>query len=258
MMELAITHGRVRLGGKIVLKDVNAVFRRGQVTTIVGPNGAGKSTLLTALAGLRRLDGGEVRFGDVDIHSLAPRLRAQRIGYLPQNPEIAWAVDVKTLVGLGRTPFVGARGLSTSDDNAVASAMALTQVDGMAERIVTTLSGGERGRVLLARVLAGEPQWLLADEPFAGLDPGFQLDVGMLFRRMAAESGCGVVVTVHDLHTALRMSDRVIILADGEILADDIPVRALSPEILSRAYGVETRAWDGAAGPMIEILGRRS
>jgi len=257
MSGLDIVRGHVRLGGRTILKDISASFQRGQVTTIVGPNGAGKSTLLTALAGLRPLDSGEISLDGTNIKTIPPRLRAQRLGYLPQHPEIAWAVDVRTLVGLGRTPFIGAHGLAAADEAAVDNAMKLTQVGSMAERVVTTLSGGERGRVLLARVLAGEPQWLLADEPFAGLDPGFQLDVGLLFRRMASDQGCGVIVTVHDLHTALRMSDRVIILAEGAILADDTPLRALSPEILSQAYGVETRAWDGAAGPMIEILGRR-
>jgi iron complex transport system ATP-binding protein len=109
---------------------------------------------------------------------------------------------------------------------------------------------------LLARVLAGEPKWLLADEPLAGLDPGLQLDVTGLFRQMASE-GCGVIVTLHDLHMALRISDRVLILAEGRILADDKPVQALSPAILAQAYGVQTRFWDGEAGPMIEIVGRR-
>jgi iron complex transport system ATP-binding protein len=257
MSALTVSNAHVRLGNKDVLKGISATFTRGQVTTIVGANGAGKSTLLTALGGLRRLDQGNVTLNGVDMKSIAPRLRAQRLGYLPQIAEVAWAVDVETLVGLGRTPFLGARGLSLEDDKAVAHAMALTGVDTMARRNVMTLSGGERARVLLARVLAGEPQWLLADEPLTGLDPGYQLDVGALFRRMATDMGCGVLVTLHDLHTALRISDRVVVIGDGSVLADDIPARALTPETLARAYGVETRAWNGAAGPMIEIVGRR-
>jgi iron complex transport system ATP-binding protein len=257
MSSLGVSGTHVRLGDKDVLAGVSATFVRGQVTTIVGPNGAGKSTLLTVLAGLRHPDRGAVDLDGVDIFALAPRLRAQRIAYLPQIPEVAWAVDVRTLVGLGRIPFSGARGLSAVDEIAVDRAMDLAGVTAMAERNVMTLSGGERARVLIARALAGEPRWLLADEALTGLDPGFQLDVATLFRKMAHEKECGVVATLHDLHTALRMSDRVIVLAEGRVLADGAPAQALSPDVLAQAYGVQARVWEGAAGPVIEIVGGR-
>ena len=247
----------VRLGDKTVLDGAGLNFAPGQVTTSVGPNGAGKSTLLTVLAGLRAPDRGRVTLDGVDITSLAPNLRAQRIGYLPQIPEVAWPIDVRTLVGLGRIPFTGARGLSAADEMAVDRALAVGGIESMADRNVLTLSGGERGRVLLARALAGEPKWLLADEPLTGLDPGYQLEATALFRKMA-QDGCGVVVKLHDLHMALRMSDRVVVLSEGRILADGTPGAALSPEILAQAYGVEARVWDGDAGPVIEILSRRS
>lgn len=257
MTQLAASGISVRLGDKPVLDGVSTVFETGQVTAIVGPNGAGKSTLLTCLAGLRKADRGQVTLDGQNVFGFPARYRAQRIGYLPQIPEVAWAVDVRTLVGLGRTPYIGARGLAAEDDDAIETAMALTDVGSFADRSVTTLSGGERARVLLARALAGEPQWLLADEPFAGLDPGHQLDAGVLFQRLARERGCGVVVTLHDLHMALQITDRVVVLAEGRVLADDAPLKALSADILARAYGVQSRFWDGQNGPMIEIVGRR-
>ncbi len=111
---------------------------------------------------------------------------------------------------------------------------------------------------MLARALAGEPEWLLADEPLTGLDPGYQLEVAALFRALAVDKGCGVVITLHDLHMALRISDRVLVLAEGRVLADGPPASALSHDILAQAYGVETRSWDGAAGRVIEIIGRRT
>ncbi len=123
MTGLEISDVHVRLGDKQVLAGVSASFRAGEVTTIAGPNGAGKSTLLTLLAGLRRPDRGQVRIGTDDVGALAPRARAQRIAYLPQIPEVAWAVDVRTLVGLGRTPHVGARGLTAIDHAAVNRAL---------------------------------------------------------------------------------------------------------------------------------------
>ena len=258
MTGLEVSDAHVRLGDKQVLAGVSATFRPGEITTIAGPNGAGKSTLLTALAGLRHPDRGRVLIGNEDIFGLAPRARARRIAYLPPIPEIAWAVDVRTVVGLGRIPHVGARGLGADDDAAVTRAMASAGIESFADRDVTTLSGGERARVLLARALAGEPQWLLADEPLTGLDPGYQLEVAALFRKLAADQGCGVVITLHDLHMALRISDRVVVLAEGRVLADGPPATALAPDILAEAYGVETRAWDGEAGRVIEIIGRRA
>ena len=178
------------------------------------------------------------------------------MGFLPQTPEIAWSVDVETLVGLGRTPFVGALGLGAADREAVARALAATDMTGMSQRVVTTLSGGERARALIARALAGEPDWLLADEPMTGLDPGHQLDAADLFRKMAAD-GRGVVVTLHDLSLAARVADKIVVLAGGRVLADGRPAEALTPQVLAEAYGIEARVVAGAGGPVVEIVGRR-
>ncbi|MFB7880308.1 ABC transporter ATP-binding protein [Brevundimonas diminuta] len=246
----------VRLGDKAVLNGVDAAFAPGLVTAIVGPNGAGKSTLLDCLAALRKPDAGRVTLDGRALRDLPARARSRRIAYLPQNAEIAWAVEGRTFVGLGRTPYVGAWGLRADDRAAVARAMAVTGVEAFADRVVSTLSGGERARVMIARALAGEPQWLLADEPLAGLDPGHVLDACDLFRRLADEEGRGVVLTLHDLDAALRVADRVIVLAEGRVIADAAPAEALSPEVLKTAYGVEARTLDGVRGPVLEMVGR--
>ena len=174
---------------------------------------------------------------------------------MAQSQEVAWAVDVRTLVGLGRTPYIGARGLGAEDRSAVERAMSAAEVEMFGDRLVTELSGGERARVLIARALAGDPEWLLADEPLAGLDPGHQLDAAELFSGMA-RGGRGVVVTLHDLTLAARMADRVVVLAQGKIIADGAPAEALSPEVLARAYQVDARFTHGEGGPLIEIVGR--
>ncbi|MBQ1544023.1 ABC transporter [Caulobacter sp. CCUG 60055] len=247
---------RLGLNGRAILGGVDVSFARGEVSAVIGPNGAGKSTLLACLAGLRRPDDGTVDLDDADIRRLSPRARARRMGFLPQTPEIAWSVDVETLVGLGRTPFVGALGLGAADREAVARALAATDMTGMSQRVVTTLSGGERARALIARALAGEPDWLLADEPMTGLDPGHQLDAADLFRKMAAD-GRGVVVTLHDLSLAARVADKIVVLAGGRVLADGRPAEALTPQVLAEAYGIEARVVAGAGGPVVEIVGRR-
>ena len=246
----------VRLGGRAVLDGLSVSLRPGEVTCVIGANGAGKSTLLACLAGLRRPDAGVVRLGDEPLAAIKPRRRAQRIGFLPQTPEIAWALEVETLVGLGRIPFAGPGALSAADKAATLRAMALTETTPFARRAADTLSGGERARVLIARALAGEPEWLLADEPLAGLDPGHQIDACDLFRRLAHEEGRGVVMTLHDLPMALRLADRALVLARGRVLADGPPGEALSPAVLAQAYGVETRLVAGAGGPLLEVVGR--
>ena len=256
MSQLTADTLRVRLGDKQVLNGVSASLERGGITAVVGPNGAGKSTLLETLAGLRRPDSGAAALEGEALLAMPARARARRIAFLPQTPEVAWAIDVRTLVGLGRTAYSGAWGLGDQDRQAVEDALEATDLRPFADRIVGTLSGGERARALIARALAGRPQWLLADEPLAGLDPGHALDAADLFRRMARENGCGVVVTLHDLGVAMRVADRVLVLADGKVLADGPPAQALTPPVLAQAYGVEVRMAQGAQGPLIEILGR--
>ena len=255
MSLLSCSNLGVAIGGKSILSDVSLMIEVGKVTAVVGPNGAGKSTLLSCLAGLREPSTGSVMLDDAVLTGMKPRERARRLAFLPQTPEIAWAVEARTLIELGRTPFIGARGQAEEDHAAVDRAMTAANVTEFEHRIVDTLSGGERARVLIARALAGEPEWLLADEPLTGLDPAHQLDAAALFRRLADE-GVGVVVTLHDLSMALRMADRIIVLAEGGVLADEPPATALTPEVLRRAYGVEATLTQGPGGPLIDVIRR--
>ena len=255
MSLLSCSNLGVVIGSKSILADVSLSIAVGKVTAIVGPNGAGKSTLLSCLAGLRDPSSGAVTLDAASLSAMKPRERARRLAFLPQTPEIAWSVEARTLIELGRTPFVGARGQTEADRAAVDRAMRSANVEAFEHRIVDTLSGGERARVLIARALAGEPEWLLADEPLTGLDPAHQLDAAALFRRLA-DGGVGVVVTLHDLSMALRMSDRIIVLAEGGVLADEPPASALTPEVLKRAYGVEATLTQGPGGPLIDVIRR--
>jgi len=255
MSVVSCTDLSVHMGGKGILAAVSLSIEAGRVTAIVGPNGAGKSTLLSCLAGLMEPSSGTAALDGVALSAIKPRDRARRLAFLPQTPEIAWAVDARTLIELGRTPFIGARGQTAQDRVVVDRAMAAANVSELGHRIVDTLSGGERARVLIARALAGEPEWLLADEPLTGLDPAHQLDAAALFRRLA-DDGIGVVLTLHDLSMALRLSDRIIVLADGDVLVDEPPATALSAGVLKRAYGIEATLTQGPGGPLIDVIRR--
>lgn len=238
MSTLAAEGIGLSLGGNRVLDDVSFGFRQGRVTALLGPNGAGKSSLLSCLAALRRPDIGAATLDGVDVQAIDRRERARAIGLLPQAADVHWDIDVATLVGLGRLPHRGRWGETAADREAVARALAATDMAGLADRGVEQLSGGERGRALLARVLAGEPDWLLADEPLASLDPAHQLDVLARLRNVAA-MGSGVVLVLHDLHLAGRVADDAVLLKGGRIVAAGSADDVLTAPLIAEAYGVE-------------------
>ncbi|MCH2486629.1 MAG: ABC transporter ATP-binding protein [Erythrobacter sp.] len=222
------------------LADVTLALEPGTVTAICGPNGAGKSSLLQALAGLLVPNSGEVRLDDAPLSGLTARKRAQRIGYLPQTPEIAWDVPVRSLVELGRMPHGDRRG------EPVDAALTALDLEDFAHRRAQTLSGGEAVRVLLARVLAGEPDWILTDEPLAALDLAHQR---VLVRHLVAQAreGRGVALVLHDLAMAMNHADRVILMDRGRVVADGAPGEALSDANIARIFGVEGE-WIGGPG----------
>ncbi|KQR87954.1 ABC transporter ATP-binding protein [Sphingomonas sp. Leaf343] len=238
-MSLSVEALSVAIGEKRLLDDVSVAFASGRVTAILGPNGAGKSTLMSCLSGLMQPSGGRVLLNERSRDEYERRDLARRVGYLPQDADVHWNVDVATLVGLGRFPHRGRWGETPADRAAVARAMAATDVAGFATRGVSTLSGGERARVLLARVLAGEPEWLLADEPLANLDPAHQLD-GLDALRRVATAGAGVIVVLHDLNHAARVADDVLLLRDGRVVAFGPPDRVLTQTLVAATYGVDT------------------
>lgn len=239
-MMLAVDSLCVRLSGSDVLRDLSATLRPGTITAICGPNGAGKSTLLAALAGLARPSSGAVLLDGAPLAAVRPRERARAIGYLPQAGEVAWDVAVRSLVALGRLPHGDERA------EAISAALAACDLEALAQRPVSTLSGGEKARALLARVLAGEPRWILADEPLAALDLAHQLALLATLRR-AAQAGAGVVLVLHDLALAMNHADRVLLLDKGELVADALPEDALSHVSIARVWGVAAR-WLGQPG----------
>ena len=219
-----------------VLHDVSVALERGRVAVVLGANGAGKTTLLRLLAGLLVPTGGDVAIDGRDLATLDRRERARRIGYLPQGGRDQWALRAEEVVALGRlphrSPFAGP---SPADGDAVARAMARTDTTRLCHRPITTLSGGERARVHLARVLATEPEWLLADEPLADLDPPQQMRVLALLAESAAR-GCGVVAVLHDLNAAAQIADTVTLLREGRVVAHGPSDEVLTPPLLEAAY----------------------
>jgi iron complex transport system ATP-binding protein len=228
----------VTLAGR--LEAVSASCQPGRITAICGLNGAGKSSLLATLAGLLAPTSGEVTLDGQPLSAMPGKARARAIGYLPQAGEVAWNLSVAALAGLGRLPH---------GDNArepVAAALAALDLTHLAARPVATLSGGEKARALLARVLATQPQWILADEPLAALDLAQQQALlGHL--KLQAAAGTGVVLVLHDLPLAMNHADQVIVMQGGTVITQGAPESALSAEVIADVWQVPAR-WLGEPG----------
>lgn len=247
------------LGRRRVLDDIGLSLRPGRITVLLGPNGAGKTSLLRCLAGLLRPDAGTPAIDGVPIAALPTRERARRIGYLPQSAELAWSLPARDVVALGRHPWRSPFATpSDADRAAIADAMAATDTERFADRPTGELSGGERARVLLARVLAGTPDWLLADEPLASLDPAHQIDILDRFRA-AAGRGCGVVLVLHDLNHAARIADDVALLSGGRLVAHGPVADTLTPQAIADIFDLSVEILPAAGGAPMQIItcGRR-
>ena len=243
----------VRLGGRPVLANVTAAVERGERIALVGPNGAGKTTLLRAVTGLLPYDG-DLTLEDRPIRAWEPRARARAVALVRQQADLAVDFTVEELVALGRASHLGwTERLGAADRQRVAEALAAVDLQGLAARPVTALSGGEQQRVLLAQALAQDAPLLLLDEPTAHLDVRHQLD--LLGRvRALADAGRTVIAALHDLELAAQFADRVWVLAAGTLVADGPPADVLTPDLLRRAFGVEAEVEPGPDGVRIRYL----
>ncbi|UGT43920.1 heme ABC transporter ATP-binding protein [Nocardia yamanashiensis] len=220
--------------GRKVLDGVDFAVAAGEIVALVGPNGAGKSTLLAALAGELDLTGGTVELDGQSLAHWSHLDMARRRAVLPQSHTVGFPFTAREIITMGRAPW--ARTARQADDEqAIAAAMAATDVEHLAARPFPALSGGERARVALARVLAQDAPTILLDEPTAALDLGHQEQILQLARDRAT-AGAAVVVVVHDLGVAAAYADRVAVLDSGRIVADGPPREVLTTALLTRVY----------------------
>ncbi len=240
-LALEVRDVSVTLGRAPVVRDVSTTVRRGEWVALIGPNGAGKTTILRVLAGLVSYT------GDVEVEgrSVATRSRrdlARRIALVPQHPQTPPELTVAEYVLLGRTPHIGYFATETRADRLAAErAMARLELRAFAERSLGSLSGGELQRVVLARALAQDAPILLLDEPTSALDLGRQQDALELVDMLRRDYELTVVSAMHDLSLAGQYADRLLLLAQGCIVADGVAREVLSEERINAYYGASVR-----------------
>lgn len=246
-MDISVRGLTVQYGKTTVLSGVDLALRPGELVGLIGPNGAGKTTLLRALLGLVDAAGGDMTVGDTPLHSLSIKERARLFAYLAQGGPVHWPLTVQSIIELGRVPHNNPwQSMSDADYLQIEIAIDRTGVEAFRDRTVTSLSGGERARVMLARALAAGAPYLLADEPAASLDPHYQLEMMALLRdQVDAEHG-GVVV-MHDLNLAQHYCDRLLVLDDGKLVADGSPAEVLTDQLLESVFGIRVARWQSGS-----------
>lgn len=211
----------VRLGGRVVLEDIDLAVAEGEIVTLIGPNGSGKTTLLRALLGAVKPAAGRVL-----------RCAGLVVGYVPQR----LAIDPTLPLTVGRFLDLPAR----AERSRKRAALTRVGIDDFERRAMTELSGGQFQRALLARALLSEPQLLMLDEPTQGLDQGGEAAFYRLIDELRRETGCGVLMVSHDLHVVMGASDRIVCL-NGRICCEGAPAHVASAPAYRALFGGETQ-----------------
>lgn len=236
---LQAQHLGIARQGNILLQDVNFNIPTQQLVALVGHNGSGKSTLIKTLAGEMTPSHGKVVLNDKPLTGYSSKDLAKQLAYLPQQLPDAASFTVSELVMLGRYPHQKwLQKANTEDYQKVEKAMQLTQIEPFADRIVASLSGGERARAWLAMCLAQDTQFLLLDEPLAALDVHYQIEIVSLIRDLVVEHGLGVIMIVHDINLAAHYADRIIALKGGRVCHDGTVDDTMRPEVLKDIFNV--------------------
>ncbi len=237
----------------LALSDLTDRVDAGEWVGLIGPNGAGKTTLLRAVARLVPHDG-EIKVDGVTVSSMSPKALARLVAYVPQQPELPPDMTVGQYVLLGRSPHIGYFSFETRGDRAVCAEL-LRSLDlaVMADRRLSTLSGGELQRLVLARALAQQAPVLLLDEPTSALDLGRRVDALELVDGLRRERGLTVLSALHDLTLAGQFTDRLIMLGEGRAVSTGKPDEVLTEEALARYFGASVRVMRSEDGDLVVV-----
>jgi len=243
----------IKRGKHTVISELNFQQDTPQLIGVIGPNGAGKTTLIRALAGVQPIHHGELLINGMTPQDSTTAL-AKVMAYLPQQRTVHWDLSIQEVVMLGRLPHQQTFQPPSDEDKAiVAQAMKTMDVAQFVDRSFEKISGGEQARVLIARALAQQPQLLLADEPTNGLDPAHQIRMMKTFQQIV-DSGCTVLVSLHDLNLAARYCDRILLLHEGQLAHDDLTAAVLTTDNLRETFAIDTAINQSSGSLSIDII----
>lgn len=243
------------------VRDVSVRIARGSLTGLIGPNGCGKTTLLKLLSGVLTPDSGTISLAGAALASMSRRHVAQRIAVVPQETHPAFEYTVLEMALMGRHPHLGPFQLEGPADLAIArESLAATGTLHLADRSYMALSGGEKQRVIIASALAQTPEVLLLDEPTASLDLGYQLEIGLLMRRLNRARSATMVMATHDLNLAASLCDTLVLMRNGRVLASGQTSEVLTSAMVRELYDIEAdvRRHELAGHLTVVPLGRLS
>ena len=234
-MRLQVEHLSYSYGGKAAVEDVTLHVGRGEFVGIIGPNGSGKSTVLKNVYRALTPDGGTILLDGADLARLTHRVTAQKMAVVGQENEIPFDFTVEEIVAMGRSPHKRLFDVDTPKDRAIVRhALEHMGMEDLAQRSYLHLSGGEKQRVLLARAIAQESDFLILDEPTNHLDVSYQLQIFDFIRRL----GVTVLAAIHDLNMAAVYCDRLYVMKEGRVILQGTPEEVLCVSNIRDVYGV--------------------
>jgi len=235
-----------------VLKNISISINSGEILGVIGPNGSGKSTLLKALAGINKCNSKCIFYKNEDIDSMKKKEIASLVSWIPQENPMVFAFNVIDVVLMGRHPYMSPLSFENDEDYKIAhDAMGKTDTSHFAQRLFNNLSSGERQRVLIASAIAQEPEIMLLDEPTSALDIKYQLQILMILKHLNELKKMSIVLALHDLHLASRFCKRLLLINNGEIIADGSPANVIKKDLLEKVYGVKINIFSKDDGSFI-------
>ncbi len=239
----------VGYGDHVVVSDATLVLHKGEILTLVGPNGAGKSTLLKTLARVLPLKAGTVYLSERDLMSLKNREIAQKMAVLLTHGKDPGMITCREVIEMGRFPYTNMAGTITASDRAIVEeAMEQTGVRDLAQQEYTRISDGQRQRVLLARALCQQPEILILDEPISYLDIKYKLEFLTTLQRLVKQRDISVVMTLHELDLAARISDRIACIKDGKIQRMGSPEEVMEGAYMEELFDLPAGSYDAVTG----------
>lgn len=246
-MSLSIKNLSFSYEDKIILKNINLSCKSGEITVIAGNNGSGKTTLIKNIIAEVRVKKSSIFINDIDIINFSINEKSRLMSYVPQNSSKEFDFTVYEVVEMGRYPYKKEWN-SENDKKYIVDSLKITNTYELKDRSISTLSGGELQRVILARALAGTPKYLILDEPSSNLDISHNIEIMNLIKKITKKFNITTVIVLHDLNTILHFADSVALIKNGEIYAQGQPSEVLTHNNINFVFNVKIQILQDDSG----------